>query len=50
MASLKSDMCNFGRKAYVFALKGVDGKIYTLAGARGRKGTLVAFICNHRPM
>jgi len=49
MASLKSDICNFGWKARDFALKGVDGKIYTLADVRGRKGSLVVFICNHCP-
>src|SRR5262249_24060841 len=30
-----------------FVLKGVDGKIYTLADVRGRKGRPVVFICNH---
>ena len=29
----------FGRKARDFALKGVDGKSYTLADVRGPKGT-----------
>jgi len=43
---MKSDTCNFGWKAYLFALKGVDGKIYTLADVRGRKGMLVVLICN----
>jgi peroxiredoxin len=38
-----------GWKAHDFALKGVDGKTYGLADVRGRKGTLVAFICNHCP-
>ena len=38
-----------GRKASEFSLKGIDGKTYTLAGVRGPKGTLVAFICNHCP-
>jgi len=31
------------------ALKNVDGKSLTLAGAAGKKGTLVLFICNHCP-
>ena len=30
-------------------LKGVDGKIYSLADIRGPKGTLIVFICNHCP-
>ena len=38
-----------GWKAQDFALKDVDGKTYGLAGVRGAKGTLVAFICNHCP-
>ena len=38
-----------GWKALEFALTGVDGKTWTLADARGPKGTLVAFICNHCP-
>jgi peroxiredoxin len=38
-----------GRKARDFALKGIDGKTYSLSHVRGPKGTLVVFICNHRP-
>jgi peroxiredoxin len=38
-----------GWKARDFALTGIDGRTYTLADVRGRKGTLVAFICNHCP-
>lgn len=30
-------------------MKNVDGKELTLAGSRGKKGTLVVFICNHCP-
>jgi peroxiredoxin len=36
-------------KARDFVLKGTDGKTYALNDVRGRKGTLVAFICNHCP-
>lgn len=32
-----------------FTLPGVDGRIWSLAGIRGERGTLVAFICNHCP-
>lgn len=42
-------ICNFGWKARDFALEGVDGKTYSLADVRGRKGTVVVFICNHCP-
>src|SRR5215471_21785539 len=42
-------ICDFGAPARDFALKGVDGKTWSLADVRGSKGTLVAFICNHCP-
>jgi peroxiredoxin len=38
-----------GWRAEDFALKGTDGGTYSLADVRGRKGTLVVFICNHCP-
>jgi peroxiredoxin len=47
--AVSSGICEFGWKARDFALKGVDGKTWTLAQARGPKGTLVVFICNHCP-
>ena len=49
MALTKTGICDFGWKARDFALKGIDGKSYSLADVRGPKGTLVAFICNHCP-
>ena len=49
MASARTSICNFGWKARDFALKGVDGKTYSLADVRGPKGALVVFICNHCP-
>ena len=49
MTLAKTDICDFGWKARDFALKGVDGKTYSLAGVRGPKGTLIVFICNHCP-
>src|SRR6267142_4829959 len=42
-------ICEFGWKAPDFALKGVDGKTYSLKHVRGPKGTLIVFICNHCP-
>jgi len=36
-----------GRKTSPF--RGTDGRTYSLADIRGRKGTLVVFICNHCP-
>src|SRR5438034_6447441 len=49
MALTKNSICEFGWKAHDFALKGVDGKAYSLADVRGPKGTLLVFICNHCP-
>jgi peroxiredoxin len=42
-------ICDFGWKAHDFALKGTDGKTYSLADVRGPNGTLVVFLCNHCP-
>jgi hypothetical protein len=39
MVLAKTGICEFGWKARDFALRGVDGKTYTLADVRGRKGT-----------
>jgi len=42
-------ICDFGWKAVDFDLPGVDGKRHSLASARGPRGLLVMFICNHCP-
>ena len=49
MVSLQTPICDFGWKAIDFDLPGVDGKRYNLAIARGEKGLLIMFICNHCP-
>ena len=49
MVSLSPPVCDFGRPAIDFDLPGVDGQRHTLASARGPKGLLVMFICNHCP-
>jgi len=49
MVSLQPPLCDFGWKAPDFDLPGVDGMRYNLARARGEKGLLVMFICNHCP-
>src|SRR5712664_2663920 len=49
MALAQPPICEFGWKAPDFALKGVDGKTYSLKHVRGAKGTLLVFICNHCP-
>lgn len=32
-----------------FMLKGVDGKMYSLASLQGQKGAIIVFTCNHCP-
>jgi peroxiredoxin len=49
MASTQPPVCNFGWQAVDFDLPGVDGRRHSLASARGPKGLLVMFICNHCP-
>src|SRR5450631_970625 len=49
MALTQNSICAFGWKACDFALKGTDGKTYSLADVRGPNGTLIVFICNHCP-
>jgi peroxiredoxin len=49
MTLTKPGICDFGWKARDFALKGTDGKTYSLSDVRGPQGTLVTFICNHCP-
>ncbi|SFR60672.1 thioredoxin family protein [Thiomicrospira sp. ALE5] len=49
MVSLTTPVCDFGQAAIDFALPGVDDQIWTLDKAKGEKGLLVMFICNHCP-
>jgi peroxiredoxin len=49
MALLETTVCEFGKPAPDFALRGVDGRTWSLADCRGPTGTLVMFICNHCP-
>lgn len=49
MVSLETPVCDFGKPVVDFSLPGVDGKIWTAESARGEKGLLVMFICNHCP-
>jgi peroxiredoxin len=49
MVSLSPPVCDFGRPAIDFDLPGVDGRRHSLTSARGPKGLLVMFICNHCP-
>jgi len=49
VVSLNPPVCDFGWQAPDFKLLGVDGNYWTLADARGPKGLVVMFICNHCP-
>jgi peroxiredoxin len=49
MVSTPTPVCNFDWPAPDFDLPGTDGKRHTLKSARGEKGLLVMFICNHCP-
>lgn len=49
MVSLTTPVCDFGWKALDFDLPGTDGRRHSLNSARGPKGLLVMFICNHCP-
>jgi peroxiredoxin len=46
---LKTPICDFGSKAPDFRLPATDGRMLSLEDVRGRKGTLIVFICNHCP-
>ncbi|HEB82821.1 MAG TPA: thioredoxin family protein [Gammaproteobacteria bacterium] len=49
MVSLETPVCEFDKPIVDFSLPGVDGEIWTPEKARGEKGLLVMFICNHCP-
>lgn len=49
MAASGPEICDFGWKAPDFSLPGVDGGMHGPATARGDRGLLVMFICNHCP-
>ncbi len=49
MVSLETPVCDFGAPVADFLLPGIDGKTWTPDSARGEKGLLVMFICNHCP-
>ena len=49
MALTKTPICDFGKKAENFKLKSISGKSVSLEDIKGKKGTLIMFICNHCP-
>tara|TARA_B100000902_G_C27266183_1_gene893638 strand:- start:325 stop:873 length:549 start_codon:yes stop_codon:yes gene_type:complete len=49
MPAVNTPICEFGWQAKNFSLPSTENKIIELDTARGRKGTLIMFICNHCP-
>lgn len=49
MALAIPPVCDFGWPAPAFDLPGTDGQRHSLASARGPRGLLVMFVCNHCP-
>ena len=49
MPAVNTPICEFGWQAKNFSLPSTDNEMIELNRARGRKGTLVMFICNHCP-
>ena len=49
MTLTKTPVCDFGKKAEDFKLKSIDDKLISLKDIKGKKATLIMFICNHCP-
>jgi len=49
MALTKTPVCDFGKKAEDFKLKSINNKVISLNDIKGKKATLIMFICNHCP-
>ena len=49
MPAVNTPICEFGWQAKNFSLPSTDNEIIELNKARGHKGTLIMFICNHCP-
>jgi len=49
MVDTKTPVCDFGKSAPDFRLRGVDNRFWSRDECRGAKGLLVMFICNHCP-
>jgi len=49
MALTKTPVCDFGKKAEDFKLKSIENKLISLNDVKGKKATLIMFICNHCP-
>ena len=46
---IQTPICDFGLKAPNFELKSTENEIITLNDIKGKRGTLIMFICNHCP-
>lgn len=49
MALLETPICEIGKQAPDFNLKGTDGRHYRLKDCAKKNGLVVMFICNHCP-
>ena len=49
MSLTETPICNFGEKAKDFSLISTKNENISLENVRGKKGTLIMFICNHCP-
>jgi peroxiredoxin len=49
MVETTTPVCRIGTPAPDFALPDPSGRVWTLDECKGRKGTIVMFICNHCP-
>ena len=49
MVLLSTPLCNYGEKMPNFKLKNIDDSFVDQKMIKGKKGTLVFFICNHCP-
>ena len=49
MSLTKTPVCDFGKKAEDFKLKSINNELITLKDIKGKKATLIMFICNHCP-
>lgn len=47
--AVTTPVCSFGWPAVDFQLADATGAIFSLADIRGKRGTLIMFICNHCP-
>jgi len=47
--AIKTPICDFGQAAKSFELKSTNSEIIKLNDVKGKKGTLIMFVCNHCP-